>query len=337
MNRSERIAGAIIFTIGALCLKNSEAGATDRPSFSNPVQCNLGENCWVQNLVDFDNGPAHSDPFCGPATYNGHKGTDIRVATIGELQAGIPVRAMADGIVLGLRNTMPDRLVENGGDIERIKGKECGNGVFIAHPGNGNWSTQYCHMQSGSIRVSKGQQVKRGDVLGFMGLSGHSTFPHLHVSVRKGKEIVDPITGRAASQDCKTDADSLQSLWDKKTRQQIQNASSAIIASVFSSSPVDSSTVMKNSVAPATRSTPIIFYATFINVRKGDRVKLTVNGSNGFLATSPDEPFIANKAQATVYTGRRTPIKQGDVYKGTAKLVRNGRVIAEKSIGPTEF
>ena len=132
MNRSERIAGAIIFTIGALCLKNSEAGATDRPSFSNPVQCNLGENCWVQNLVDFDNGPAHSDPFCGPATYNGHKGTDIRVATIGELEAGIPIRAMADGIVLGLRNTMPDRLVENDGDVKKIKGKECGNGVFIA-------------------------------------------------------------------------------------------------------------------------------------------------------------------------------------------------------------
>ena len=44
-----------------------------------------------------------------------------------------------------------------------------------------------------------------------------------------------------------------------------------------------------------------------------------------------------NKAQATVYTGRRTPIKQGDVFKGTAKLIRNGRVIAEETVGPTDF
>jgi murein DD-endopeptidase MepM/ murein hydrolase activator NlpD len=46
-------------------------------------------------------------------------------------------------------------------------------GLFLLHG----------HMQPGSVRVRRGQRVKRGDVLGLIGSSGNSSTPHLHFQV----------------------------------------------------------------------------------------------------------------------------------------------------------
>jgi hypothetical protein len=42
--------------------------------------CELGKICFVQNYVDVDPGPAALDFTCGSATYDGHKGIDIRLS-----------------------------------------------------------------------------------------------------------------------------------------------------------------------------------------------------------------------------------------------------------------
>ena len=63
-----------------------------------------------------------------------------------------------------------------------LDGKECGNGVVIAH--DQGLETQYCHLKQGSISVKVGDTVQVGDVLGEIGLSGRTQFPHVHVSVR---------------------------------------------------------------------------------------------------------------------------------------------------------
>jgi len=74
-------------------------------------------------------------------------------------------------------------------DRERVKGKECGNGVVITH-GDG-YETQLCHLKQASIIVQKGDQVKKGDILGFVGTSGASEFPHVHFgNVIEHKELV---------------------------------------------------------------------------------------------------------------------------------------------------
>ena len=59
-----------------------------------------------------------------------------------------------------------------------------GKGVIVSH-GNG-YSTLYAHLTKANVR--KGQNVKKGDVIGLEGSTGFATGPHLHFEVRvKGK------------------------------------------------------------------------------------------------------------------------------------------------------
>jgi murein DD-endopeptidase MepM/ murein hydrolase activator NlpD len=64
-----------------------------------------------------------------------------------------------------------------------------GNLTVIDH-GEG-LSTAYGHQSQ--IAVSVGQQVAQGQVIGYVGSTGHSTGPHLHFEVRVGGQAVDPL------------------------------------------------------------------------------------------------------------------------------------------------
>ena len=64
-----------------------------------------------------------------------------------------------------------------------------GNYVIVAHS-NGT-STLYAHMSR--IGCSKGQTVKQGDVIGYVGTTGRSTGNHLHFEVRVGSTRKDPV------------------------------------------------------------------------------------------------------------------------------------------------
>ena len=52
--------------------------------------------------------------------------------------------------------------------------------------------TIYCHFKKGTLRVTKGDCVGRGDLLGYMGSTGRSTGAHLHFGVSLFGEWVDP-------------------------------------------------------------------------------------------------------------------------------------------------
>ena len=65
-----------------------------------------------------------------------------------------------------------------------------GNTVIINH-GNG-LTTLYAHMQNGSLRVSAGQRVTRGQQIGRIGGTGYVTGPHLHFEVRVNGTKVNP-------------------------------------------------------------------------------------------------------------------------------------------------
>jgi len=91
-----------------------------------------------------------------------HNGVDFRAAV------GTPVRAMADGVVMGTGNT----------DLT-CPGASFGKFVFIQY--DDGLSSAYGHFSL--IKATVGQRVSRGDIVGYSGNTGYSTGPHLHVSV----------------------------------------------------------------------------------------------------------------------------------------------------------
>jgi len=91
-----------------------------------------------------------------------HNGVDFRASV------GTPILAMADGTVAGTGDT--DLVCDNA---------SFGKFVFIKYS-NGLAST-YGHLSL--IKVSAGQKVSRGEVVGYSGNTGYSTGPHLHLSV----------------------------------------------------------------------------------------------------------------------------------------------------------
>lgn len=65
-----------------------------------------------------------------------------------------------------------------------------GNYIIISH--GGGLTTLYAHLSRRS--VSKGNKVKRGDIIGYTGNTGYSTGPHLHFEIDKNGTPYDPLT-----------------------------------------------------------------------------------------------------------------------------------------------
>lgn len=68
-------------------------------------------------------------------------------------------------------------------------GQALGNMVVVDH-GNG-YVTRYGHLAD--IRVAEGSRVRRGSVLGYVGLSGKSYAPHLHYEVIRDTIVCNPV------------------------------------------------------------------------------------------------------------------------------------------------
>ena len=64
-----------------------------------------------------------------------------------------------------------------------------GNHIVIRH-GFG-YETLYGHLSKYKCRA--GQQIKRGDIIGYVGSTGRSEAPHLHYEVHKDGKVVNPI------------------------------------------------------------------------------------------------------------------------------------------------
>ena len=66
-----------------------------------------------------------------------------------------------------------------------------GNTIIIDH--GGGIATLYLHIMNGGLLVKEGQVVAAGDVIAKVGSTGLSTGPHLHFTVKKNGESVDPL------------------------------------------------------------------------------------------------------------------------------------------------
>lgn len=101
-------------------------------------------------------------------------------------------RYMHDGVDFAAARNTPVYATANGKvKLSKISYEQTGYGnqVEIDH-GNG-YVTKYAHLES--IMVKKGEEVKRGQVIGLVGNSGGSVAPHLHYEVIKEGKKVNPI------------------------------------------------------------------------------------------------------------------------------------------------
>ena len=103
---------------------------------------------------------------------------------------------MHEGIDLGAAYGTPIRAAASGTVI--YCGWESGYGNLTVIDHGGNLATAYGHQSS--IAVSCGQTVAQGQVIGYVGSTGHSTGPHLHFEVRVNGNPVDPLDSRLGIQ-----------------------------------------------------------------------------------------------------------------------------------------
>lgn len=309
--------GLAIYSVMAL------PAQAQQPAFSLPLDCATAPSCFLQNYVDLDPGPERRDPFCGEATFNGHKGTDIRVRNITELENGISVLAMADGTVLRTRDGMADRMTETKAHREAVKGQECGNGLVIDH-GDG-WTSQICHLKKGSVTVRRGDKVKRGTAIAQMGLSGDTAFPHVHVTIRQGKTIIDPMSGKQVGTAC-SDVPG-EALWTPEATKILSEKDSPLIDAGFAGGPVNGLKLRKGEKPQPNPGGPVVFYALFKNLLKGDSVSIDLyeRGTRTPVASHTTEPLSRAKATYTAYAGRRSPGYEPDAYVATVAITRNGK------------
>jgi hypothetical protein len=97
---------------------------------------------------------------------------------------GEPVYAPGAGRVADAHDGEPDDRRVNQAELAKKETAIGGNYVVIDHL-NGEYS--WCgHLKKGSVKVKPGQMVKQGEVIGQVGASGDSLFPHLHYELRTG-------------------------------------------------------------------------------------------------------------------------------------------------------
>ena len=101
-------------------------------------------------------------------TWRAHRGVDYAVGT------GTPVQATGNGVV-----------------IERARQSTYGNTIVVRH--SNGWTTRYAHMSRFATGSAVGSPVQQGDVVGYVGMTGLATGPHLHYEMRYNGDHKDPL------------------------------------------------------------------------------------------------------------------------------------------------
>ena len=300
------------------------------PLLSLPIDCTLGETCYIQHFVDNDPFDSKRDFNCGKTTYDGHKGVDFALPSLKAMDAGVDVIASAPGTVVGVREGVADVIYskENAADVDGI---ECGNGVVISH--GAGWVTQYCHLKKDSIIVKKGQRVAMGAVLGEVGLSGKTQFPHVHLSVRHRNTVIDPFDPKSGDT-CGLEANE-KDLWlDTPDYEPGGVISLGFATEVPKYQTVKDGTASNPDITVT--SPALVLWGYGHMALKDDVFTLTLDGPDGPFV---DQTLVIERNRALFFraTGRKnsTGTFKAGTYTGTVELTRDGTVIDRRTITRT--
>ncbi|WP_407520762.1 M23 family metallopeptidase [Methylobacterium oryzisoli] len=327
-----RLRSALLLTL-LLALSWCPAAALAEPfRLRLPLACEPGRTCFVQHYVDHDPSAGARDHTCGSRTYDGHDGTDFRLATRA-LAAREPgtVLAAAGGRVLRTRNDAEDRSLREVGRAA-VAGRECGNGLVIAHPDG--YETQYCHLAKGSVRVRPGETVTAGQPIAQVGFSGATEFPHLHLTLRRHGTVVDPFAPGLAADGCRPEAATAETVWEEPVRAALAYQAGAVLTAGFADGPVTQDAVESEATRrPGRDAAALVAFVHAIGLDTGDVQRLTVTGPDGrVLAENQAAPLLRPRAESLLFAGRRRPPDgwASGPYTATFRVMRAGAVAIER-------
>lgn len=307
-NAWEIVSGSAPAAIKSPVATAVQSKVTSRPAIELvlPLECQLDETCWVVNNVDLDTSSGAKDYKCGYKTYEGHKGVDFALRDMAAMRAGVKVVAAAAGTVKAVREGMGDVTVKQSGIASKIKGQECGNGVVLAH--KDGWETQYCHLKQGSINVKVGQSVTAGTVLGQVGLSGNTEYPHLHLSVRHNGKPVDPSYGE--QDDC---GKIPRPMWAGKLKFYPFYRTGNIYNFGFSTEKPMANKMRDGqylNVSFTNTAPMLVGWADIFNVEPGDKITVQILKPDNSVFTSHTTNIKKYQARYFVFSGARRPANQ---------------------------
>ncbi|MEM6304324.1 MAG: M23 family metallopeptidase [Pseudomonadota bacterium] len=297
------------------------AGPTLAQDFSLawPVDCTLGDTCFIEDYHDSDPAEGRSQDYtCGLNTRDQHFGTDIALPFWDADDSGIAVVAAAPGVIFATRDGMADDWRMRGVTSDRA----CGNAVVIDHAGG--WQTTYCHLARGSVAVAKGDRLATGDLLGRIGVSGQTTHPHLHLTLRRDGTRIDPFNVENAA--CGAQ---MTSLWADTP-----DYDATLLRLAGFSTAVPSYETLRAGTARITTADPtdpLVVYAEAGFTEDGDEITITARGPEGEIFRNTRTMENPRQSQLPAF-GRRAPTggwPRGE-YLGQITVTRNGRLVANR-------
>lgn len=152
-----------------------------------PMSGTLDRDIQAGNWVDLDPGAGRLIWDCSAFCANGHRGVDVEIRSFDEQAIGVPVFAVADGVVSFTHDGEPDMNTQQMGQVSNL--------VAINH--GGVRETLYYHLKNGSVAVNVGEPVRAGQQIGLTASSGNSGAPHLHFESvdLPGNTVFEPWAG----------------------------------------------------------------------------------------------------------------------------------------------
>lgn len=275
--------------------------------FRFPVACQIMGNCWITNHVDLDDRMGRvSDYMCGEKATDNNKSTHISLASRAAVAQNIAVLATADGRI----------------KVARHSGGFCGTRILIGH--DDGWESSYCHLNPRTLQVREGQDVKQGQIIGSIGISGQTDWPRLSFATIRNGMIFDPFSGRTAIEGCSAKT---ENLWQGGMNPPYEPA--AVTSAGFTVGYVSNNDIMNGTAQSATSiradTIQLSLWSLMMNLRKGDKISMVIEHENGKILKEFDQ---AIEKDTTYYPINLSTIRKNILwdegnYTGTIKITRN--------------
>ncbi len=296
------------------------ARAANEPELLFPVDCVFGLDCWILHYMDVERKINMARDFeCHERTYDTYNGTAIALMDKFSIEEGFPVLAAADGTVLGT--------ITGGNGYN--ENNPCGNGVVIEH--KRNWRTRYCHLKQDSISVSIGQDVKKGETLGLVGMTGKTDWPMLHFDVMHNDNFIDPFTGRTNYMGCGLKPRPLWENPEKYPYQPFAVFKAGFVAGVPDIGKIEGG--FPRLIGMPVNTPALALYGQIYGSESGDRIDLTVLDPQGreFLNLNGTIEEKLDRRFVYAIKTRDNEIWEPGLYVGTITISRfeNGKEVKD--------